>query len=428
MSIDFDAIVIGSGMSGGWAAKELTEKGLKTLVIERGRAVQHRVDYVTEFNAPWQVEFDNRIPPAEIQRDYAIQHHAGALNQNTKHFFTKDSEHQYIQEKPFDWIRGFQLGGKSLLWTRQCYRWSDLDFEANKRDGFGVDWPIRYADIHKWYDYVETFAGIAGDRDGIAHLPDGQFQPAFGLTDPEKHIKQHIEAKFPGRHLINARMANLSQPTPEQTALGRSACQSRNQCSRGCSFGAYFSSLSATLPAAQRTGNLTIMSDTMVHSVIYDPKSHRASGVRVVDTKTKAARELSSRIVFVCGSTIASTQVLLNSVSDHFPAGIGNASGVLGHYLMDHVWGGGAGGDVPGFESSYYRGRRPGAVYIPRFRNVGGDRQPFLRGYGYQGGSARDGWRAVSDAPGVGADFKASIRAPGKWTFSIGGLGEMLPR
>lgn len=427
MSPEFDAIVIGSGVSGGWAAKELTEKGLKTLVIERGRPVRHRTDYVTEHTRPWEIEFNGRVPPAERQRDYPIQSR-GQLSQYNKHFYVKDSERPYVQEKPFVWVRGNQVGGKSLLWSRQVYRWSDLDFEANAKDGHGADWPIRYRDLAPWYDYVERFAGVAGNRDGIAHLPDGVFQPAFGLTDPELHIKKRVEAAFPGRYVINARIANLTQPTEEQLQLGRAPCQARNQCNRGCSFGAYFSSQSATLPAAERTGNLTLLPNTIAHSVIYDATTKRASGVRVIDANTRASREIRARLIFVCASTLASTHLLLNSAGETFPNGIGNSSGVLGHYLMDHVWGGGADGEVPGFANSFYRGRRPGAVYVPRFRNIEQEDLPFLRGYGYQGGSSRASWGSVGAAAGLGDDFKATLSRPGRWRFSIGGIGEMLPR
>lgn len=427
MSTDFDAIVIGSGVSGGWAAKELTEKGLNTLVIERGRNVRHRVDYPTEQTPPWDIEFGGRISQAERDRDYPVQIR-GQLSQYNKHFYVKDSERPYVQEKPFIWIRGDQVGGKSLLWARQVYRWSDLDFEANSKDGHGTDWPIRYRDIAPWYDHVERFAGVAGNRDGLAHLPDGVFQPAFGLTDPELHIKGKVESAFPGRYILNARVANLTRPTEEQLQLGRAPCQARNQCNRGCSFGAYFSSQSATLPAAERTGRLTLLSDTIALRLIYDPVTKRVSAVRVVDTKTKEAREIRARLVFVCASTLASTQLLLNSMCEVFPNGIGNSSGVLGHYLMDHVWGGGASGDIPGFEQSFYRGRRPGAVYVPRFRNIKPEKLPFLRGYGYQGGASRDSWSGAGRGAGIGEAFKQRLATPGPWRFSIGGIGEMLPR
>lgn len=427
MSDHFDAIVIGSGVSGGWAAKELTRHGLKTLVIERGRNVRHRIDYPTEHTPPWEIAFNGRIPPAERQRDYPIQSR-GQLSQYNKHFYVKDSQRPYVQEKPFIWIRGDQVGGKSLLWSRQVYRWSDVDFEANAKDGHGVDWPIRYADIAPWYEHVERFIGVAGHRDGIDHLPDGVFQPAFGLTDPEQHVKKRVESAFPGRYIINARVANLTEPTQEQLALGRGPCQARNQCSRGCSFGAYFSSQSATLPAAERTGNLTVLPNTLAHSLIYDRATRRATGVRVIDVVTKQRREIRARLVFVCASTLASTQLLLNSISEAWPRGLGNASGVLGHYLMDHVWGGGASGEVPGFATSFYRGRRPGAVYVPRFRNLVPEPLPFLRGYGYQGGASRASWSQAGDAAGLGESFKAHLAKPGAWSFGIDGIGEMLPR
>lgn len=427
-STEFDAIVIGSGISGGWAAKELTEQGLKTLLVERGRNVEHRRDYVTESQPPWAFSHGMQVPKEELQTHWSIQKNSGWVNEATKHFFTKDSEHQYVQEKPFNWIRGFQLGGKSLTWGRASWRWGPQDFEANAKDGHGCDWPVRYADLAPWYSHVERFAGIAGDRDGIWHLPDGEFQPAIGMNVVELHIKSVIEQRFPGRHLINMRSAHLTQPTQEQITLGRSACQSRNECARGCSFGAYFSTQSATLPAALRTGNLTVLTDTVVHSVLYDPTRKRASGVRLIDAHTRQGREIHARVVFVCASTLGSTQILLNSMSSSFPKGIGNRHGILGHYLMDHVWGGGGRGVVRGFEEHFYRGRRPASTYVPRFRNIEGDRQTFLRGYGFGGAASREGWEGLAAAAGIGKDLKASIRKPGGWSFGFYGIGEMLPR
>lgn len=424
---DFDAIVVGSGMSGGWAAKELAEKGLKTLVIERGRHIEHGEDYIHENSDIWDLPHNDKVPKDELAEHWPIQGKCYALRESTKHFFTKDSEHTYIQDKPFDWIRGFNLGGKSLLWHRHSYRLNEIDFEANKKDGHGTDWPIRYKDLAPWYDYVETFAGISGNKDGLDVLPDGKFQPPIEMNVVEKHVKKVIESKYSDRNMIMGRTAHLTEPTQEQIDLGRGACQSRNQCQRGCSYGAYFSSLSATLPAARRTGNLTEITNTVVHSVVYNPKTKKASGVRVVDAKTKEHRIIKARIVFVCASTIASAQILMNSKSDTYQNGIGNTSGVLGRYLMDHISQVGASGEMPGFEDSYYQGRRPTSAIIPRFRNYGDDKQDYLRGYIYQIRARRDSWSQTSKKAGIGADYKNSIRTPGKWTLNMGGMGEMLP-
>ncbi|HVZ98885.1 MAG TPA: GMC family oxidoreductase [Caulobacterales bacterium] len=428
--MDFDAIVVGSGMSGGWAAKELCERGLKTLVIERGAHVTHGEDYL-DYKEPWELENFGKMPEDELARDYPIQKECYAFTTANKRFWVKDSDHPYItpEGRPFHWLRGYHLGGRSLLWARHSYRWSDLDYEANLRDGHGVDWPVRYADTKPWYDHVERFAGISGSREGIPNLPDGEFLPAMELNVVEKAFKQNIEMRFPGRKLIMGRVAHLTQPTEEQDALGRGQCQYRDFCYRGCSFGAYFSALSATLPAAERTGNLTIVTDAIGHSVLHDPATGRAIGVRVIDANTKQGRTYTARIVFLCASAIGTAQILLNSQSEHFPTGIANRSDQVGRNLMDHISGIRASGTVQGFEDRYYAGRRPAGFYIPRYRNLNNEQGgPFVRGFGFQGGASREDWARGGWQPGVGEELKTRLRTPGKWTLSMGGFAEMLPR
>ena len=428
-SNDFDAIVVGSGISGGWAAKELTERGLKVLMLERGRNVTHRHDYVTEGKASWEMPFAGQIPESLTESDYAMQNQCYAFSDYTKHFFVNDRENPYATagDKPFTWIRGYQLGGRSLIWHRHSYRLSDLDFKANKLDGHGTDWPIRYKDLAPWYDHAETFAGISGSLEGLPQLPDGVFQPPFLMNCVEKDIKKNIEAAFADRNLIMGRVAHLTEPTKEQMALGRSRCMNRNECQRGCSFGAYFSSLSATLPAANRTGNLTTVTDAVVDSVIYDGDSDRASGVRVVDANTREHRSYGARLVFLCASTLGTAQIMLNSTSERFPNGIANSSGTLGRYLMDHVGGVGAGGVFPGHQDKYDAGRRGAGLYLPRFRNVTDKDERFLRGFGYQGSAYRLSWSRGDNTPGIGSEFKAELRQPGPWGFGMAGFGEMLP-
>ncbi len=425
----FDAIVVGSGISGGWAAKELTERGLKVLLLERGRNVRHRVDYPTDGKAPWQMPYAGQVPEAKVARDYPVQKDCYAFSDYTKHFFVNDRENPYetTAGNPFAWIRGYHLGGRSLTWHRQSYRLSELDFEANSRDGHGVDWPIRYSDIAPWYDHVETFAGISGSRENLPQLPDGKFQPPFQLHCVEKAMKKKLESAFPDRRLIIGRTAHLTAPTAEQTALGRARCMNRLECQRGCRFGAYFSSLSATLPAANRTGNLTTITDAVVDSVMYDATSERASGVRVVDAHTLERRAYGGRLVFLCASTLASTQILLNSRSEQFPNGLANVSGMLGRNLMDHVGGVRVTGTVPGFEDTYEKGRRATDLYVPRFRNVDERDERFLRGFGFQGGAYRDDWRRGTGTAGLGVAFKEQLQKPGPWRFGMGGFGEMLP-
>ncbi len=426
----FDAIVVGSGISGGWAAKELTEKGLKTLMVERGRPVEHRKDYVGEGVKPWQMPFRGQVEKAIVDEQHYVQKKCYAFNDATKHFFGNDKDYPYStpKDKPFDWIRGNQLGGKSLLWHRQSYRWSEHDFTANARDGHGVDWPIRYKDIEKWYDHVEIHAGISGSAENLEILPDSKFLPPFEMNAVEKEMKTRIEKKWKTRKLIMGRTAHLSVPAPHHTAQGRIQCQARNECQKGCSFGAYFSTQSSTLPAALATNNLTIATNSVVHSVIYDPKTNRATGVRVIDAETLETREYFAKVIFLCASTLSTTQIMLNSKSESFPTGIANSSGVLGHYLMDHLYGAGASGRVEGFEEEYYSGRRPTGLVIPRFANYSETKPNFLRGYLLTGSAMREGWDSFSQRDGFGADYKNTIRNAGSWVFNLGGSGEMLPR
>jgi choline dehydrogenase-like flavoprotein len=423
----FDAIVIGSGVSGGWAAKELAERGLKTLVIERGKNLEHRTDY-SDMLPPWQLPDAGMVPEDELQRDYAVQSKCYAMSSANKQLWVKDSEHPYSHppDRPFYWIRGYHLGGRSLTWGRQTYRLSEMDFAANAKDGHGADWPVRYADLAPWYDHVERFAGISGSREGLPQLPDGEFLPAVPMLPVEEDWGKKIAAAFPGRRPIPGRCAHLTASRPQDAELGRSPCQYRAICERGCSFGAYFSSLSATLPAARRTGNVTIVTDAIAHSIVYDPKTRRATGVRVIDANTREGRTYEARVVFLCASAIATAQVLLNSRSEAFPDGLANRSGAVGRYLMDHL-GVTAVGLYPGFEDLYYRGRRPTGLYIPRYRNVT-EPAGFLRGFGFQGGVFRMGWKlAAAMQPGVGAALKERLRKPRPWVAGLAGFGEMLP-
>ena len=419
----YDAIVIGSGISGGWAAKELCEKGLKTLVLERGRIVEHVKDYPTMNDDPWDMELRGTLTP-EDRRKHQVSIRSGFVGTDTKHFYANDEENPYTEVKPFLWIRAHQMGGRSLLWGKQTYRWSDLDFEANAKDGYGVDWPIRYKDLAPWYTYVEKFAGISGEALGLPQLPDSHFLPPMELNCVEKHVKQRIEKEFPGRHMIIGRVAHLTEPLN-----GRGKCQYRNRCGRGCPYGAYFSSNAVTLPAANATGNLTIRPYSIVQSIIYDDKKGKATGVRIIDAETNEAIEFSSRIIFCNASTLSTTRILLNSTSNRFENGLGNDSGELGHNLMDHTYRVGAMGKVEGFDDQYYKGRRPNGIYIPRYVNLDEQSQSdkFLRGFGYQGGGGRAGIQAAANLEEFGAAYKDSILKPGPWEFFITGFAECLP-
>ncbi|GGB85759.1 GMC family oxidoreductase [Novosphingobium endophyticum] len=424
----FDAIVIGSGMSGGIAAKELCERGLKTLVIERGRKLEHGASY-TDWMQPWELPNAGMIPQEELARDYPIQSKCYAVTSATQQFWVKDSEHPYTtpEDKPFAWIRGHHLGGRSIMWGRQSYRLSEMDFEANAKDGHGTDWPIRYADLASWYDHVEKFIGVAGSKEGLPQLPDGEFLPPFGLNDGELVLKQAVEAQFPGRKVIPGRVANLSQAQPQHEALGRTSCQNRSFCSQGCSYGAAHSSLSSSLPAAEQTGNLTIVTDAIVHSIVHDPATGKATGVRVIDAGTKEGRTYEAKVIFCCASTIGTAQILLNSKSDAFPSGLANSSDMVGRNLMDHLFALSVAGMLPNGPNTYYHGRRPTGLYIPRFRNVT-EPGEFLRGYGFQGGAMRMGWRSAALAmPGIGAALKERVRKLGPWMIYVTGFGEMLP-
>ena len=420
----YDAIVIGSGISGGWAAKELTEKGLKTLVLERGRDVKHG-EYPTAMTEAWEFSGRNKGTAAARARQEKQGRTGYTTHPASAHWFVDDIDHPYTETKRFDWMRGYHVGGRSLLWGRQSYRLSDLDFEANGKEGVAVDWPIRYADLAPWYDYTERFAGISGAKEGLPQLPDGQFLPAMEMNVLEKHVRRRIAERFDGRVMTIGRAANLTQPHN-----GRGSCQFRNRCIRGCPYGGYFSSNAATLPAAYATGNLTLRPFSIATEIIYDAAKGRASGVRVVDTQTKETLEFRARIVFCCASAVASTALLMNSVSDRFPQGLGNDSGELGHNLMDHHFKVGASGMTDDYSDRYYRGARPNGIYIPRFRNVDAKskRKDYLRGFGYQGSASRTDWsRGIAELNRFGSALKADLIAPGPWQFGIGSWGECLP-
>jgi choline dehydrogenase-like flavoprotein len=423
MDNTYDAIVIGSGISGGWAAKELCEKGLKTLVLEKGRMVKHITDYPTAATDPWDFPNRGKLTPEEIKK-YHVQVRSGFVGESNKHFYADDQENPYEEIKRFDWIRGNQVGGRSLIWGKQCYRWSDLDFEANIKDGIAVDWPIRYKEIADWYEYVEKFVGVSGEKMGLAHLPDGHFLPPMELNTLEKHVKGRIEKNFPGRYLTIGRVAHLTEPLN-----GRGQCQYRNRCSRGCPYGAYFSSNAVTLPAAEKTGNLTIRPFSIVNSIIYDEKKGKATGVRVIDSETNEATEFFAKIIFCNASTLGSTFILLNSNSSRFPNGLGNDSGELGHNLMDHHYRIGATGGYDGFEDRSYSGRRPNGIYIPRYKNLEEKTKTkdFIRGYGYQGSAGRGAWSRGINDPGFGGEFKDNLLQPGGWGMFLVGFGECLP-
>lgn len=421
----FDAIVVGTGISGGWAAKELTEKGLKTLVLERGRSVKHVVDYPTMTKDPWQLPHANRISEEELKL-YPVQSRTNWVNQANKHWWVNDLENPYTETKPFDWIRGYHEGGRSIMWGKQTYRLSPMDFEANAKDGHGVDWPIRYDDLAPWYDHVETFIGVSGRAEGLPQLPDGKFLPPMDLNCVEEVFRDKVAEKFNGRKITIGRVAHLTAALPHDPTRG--VCQSRNMCDRGCPYGAYFSSNASTLPFAAKTGNMTLRPHSIVHSIIYDEKKGKAVGVRVLDAETKEEIEFFAKIIFLNASTLGSTFILLNSVSSRFPNGLGNGSDQLGRNLMDHHYRAGAEADVEGFEDKYYIGRRPNGIYIPRFRNVGNDKQKdFVRGYGYQGGASRSSWSRGVTEMAFGADLKKALTEPGPWKIGITGFGECLP-
>ncbi len=417
----YDAIVIGSGISGGWAAKELCEKGLKVLMLERGRQLEHVKDYTNATKAPWEVAHRGRLT-TEQRKEHPYLIRERVYSEFNESYWLKDSDSPYKEEKRFDWTRPDIVGGRSIMWGRGSLRMGEMDFEANAKEGIGIDWPVRYKDLAPWYDHVEAFAGISGQAEGLPQVPDGVFQPPMEMNCFEKEVKKRIEKTFPERRMTMFRTANLTRPVGD-----RGTCQYRNLCSRGCPFGGYFSTQSSTLPAAVKTGNLTLRPDSIVNSILYDKDKNLATGVRVIDKHSKEVTEYHARIIFLNASALGSTFILLNSVSDRFPNGLGNDNGVLGHYLMDHHFHAGASGISEEFQDKYYFGKRPAGFFIPRFRNIGADKRPYLRGFQYTGYSSRTDWaRGVAEL-GVGAAFKDYISEPGPWQMGLMGFGECLP-
>ncbi len=425
-SENFDVIVIGSGISGGWAAKEFCEKGLKTLVLERGGDVKHIKDYPTANFDPWQLEHRNELP-LRIKKENPIVSKCYAFREDAMHFFTKDNEQPYVQEKPFDWIRAYQVGGKSLLWARQVQRWSNTDFEGPARDGFAIDWPIRYADIAPWYSYVEKFIGVSGNNEGHPGMPDGEFLPAFEMNTVERYIQAQIKEKYSDRSVIQGRCAHITKPQPIHIQQGRTQCQSRTLCQRGCPFGGYFSSNASTLPWAEKTGNLTLRPDSIVESIIYDDEKGKAVGVRVIDRLTQKEHSFFARVIFVNASTLGSNLILLNSKSKRFPNGLGNDSETLGKYVAFHNYMGSLGGSIEGFEDNYYYGRRPTQPIIPNFRNVHKQETDFLRGYA-SFFSAYRGRGIYTEGDQVGPQFKDNLSQVGGWGVGMMMQGETIPK
>ena len=419
---DYDAIVVGSGISGGWAAKELTEAGQKVLMLERGENIEHITGYVNALKAPWELPHRDHLTN-HIREEQAVATRDYFIDEANANYWVKDKESPYVETKPFDWFRGYHVGGRSLMWGRQSYRWSTFDFEANKKDGVGNDWPIRYDDLAPWYDHVESFAGISGSLEGLPQLPDGKFLPPMELNCVEKDLAARIRSHFSGtRRMIIGRTANLTVPHN-----GRNNCQYRNKCSLGCPFGAYFSTQSSTLPAAVATGNLTLRPFSIATRVLYDRDRKRATGVEVLDAETRQTYAYRSKVVFLCASTFPTAGILMNSATDVWPEGLGSSSGELGHNVMDHHFRVGASGDVEGFEDRYLFGRRAYGFYIPRFRNLFGEKRDYLRGFGYQGAASRSGWDREVAEVGIGAPLKAALSEPGGWKVGMTGFGEMLP-
>ena len=418
----FDAIVVGTGISGGWAAKELTEGGLKTLVLERGRDVKHVKDYPTMNKNSWELPYRDQLTAKE-RKHYKVQSRTGyTLKQSTKHWWIKDTDQPYNEKKgSFDWIRGYHVGGKSIMWSRHVYRWSKIDFEANAKEGIGIDWPIRYKDIEKWYGHVENFIGVSGMKEGLSQLPDGNFLPPLDMNCVERDFKKNLFDKL-GRTYTSGRVTNITK-----NHNGRGKCQSRNLCIRGCPYGAYFSSNSSTLPAAEATGNMTLKANSIVHSIIYDNERNKATGVRVLDSETLEIKEYFAKIIFLNASTINTTLIMLNSKSRRFPNGFGNDSGELGHNIMDHHFKAGARAQIDGYEDYYYYGNRPANGYLARFRNLGNESMNYLRGFGYQGGAKRGGWANSGEGAFTGENLLKKASTPGGWTMNLLGFGEILP-
>ncbi|MDH4089834.1 MAG: GMC family oxidoreductase [Cyclobacteriaceae bacterium] len=416
----YDAIVVGSGISGGWAAKELCEKGLKVLMLERGMPLQHP-DYPTATKDPWEFPYCGSLTQEDKTKSFVQARHY-SFREDNKHFYINDLENPYTEIKRFDWIRGDVVGGRSLLWARQCYRLSDLDFEANVKDGHGIDWPVRYRDLEPWYEYVESFIGVSGQEEGIQHLPDGKFLPPMEMNCAEKDFKSRLNKTYSNRYVTIGRSANLTQPVK-----GRGQCQNRNLCHRGCPYGAYFSTNASTLPAAFATGNLTLRPHSLVDKVLYDDQKGKATGIEITDTETNEVLQFHSRIIFLNASTVATAYILLNSTSRRFPNGMGNGSDQVGRNLMDHHKHVGASASVEGFEDQYYTGRRPNGIYVPRFRNITEKRSDYLRGFGYQGGASRDDWHSDALGTTIGGSLKKNLQTPGPWNISFTGFGECLP-
>ena len=416
----FDAIVVGSGISGGWAAKELTEKGLRVLMLERGRNFEHIKDYKSATQNIWDFPHHGRVTQEELKRHPIIKRTWGTYEPIID-YWANDAEAPYVEIKPFKWWRSYQLGGRSILWGRQSYRWSDLDFEANAKDGWAIDWPIRYKDVEPWYDHVEQFIGVSGSKEGLPQLPDGHFVPPMQLNCVEVDVAARLKEKF-NRHMIIGRSANTTEARE-----GRTQCQFRNRCWEGCPFGGYFSTQSSTLPAAMKTGKLTVRPWSIVTKVIYDKNTQRAKGVEVLDAENNQTYQYFSKIVFLNASALNSAWVLMNSATDVWPDGLGSSSGELGHNVMDHHYNVGASGDVEGYEDKYYYGRRPNGFYIVRFANLLDDKRDFLRGFGYQGSASRQGWSRDVAELSVGGKFKEALTEPGRWTIGMTGFGELLP-
>jgi choline dehydrogenase-like flavoprotein len=418
---NYDAIVIGSGISGGWAAKELTEKGLKTLLLERGRNIEHVKDYDNATKAPW--EFTHRGGRTqEMIQNYPVLKRDYPLSEKNLDFWVNEKESPYVEVKRFDWYRGYQVGGRSLSWGRQSYRWSNMDFEANAKDGIAVDWPVRYDEIAPWYSHVEKFAGISGSKENIPYLPDSEFLPPMDLNCVEKDVAARIKKEYSDqRHLIIGRVAHVTGPLP-----GRSNCQYRNKCSLGCPFGGYFSTQSSTLPAAQATGNLTLRPHSIVTQILYDKDTKKATGVEILDAETNMTYQYTAKVIFLCASTLNSAWVLMNSATDVWEGGLGSSSGELGHNLMDHHFRVGASGVAEGYDDKYYYGRRPNGFYIPRFRNIN-EKRDYIRGFGYQGGANREGWQRDIAELGIGVELKEALGQPGNWTIGMTAFGEILP-